>query len=234
MPFIFIGIDILAVIILLLLGRPQRYYFIRHGQTVLNAKHVRQGEGGELSEVGRHQAEAVGQYLKNFPITRILSSTYPRALETAAIIKTYLRVPIIPSPLLAERRNPSEIIGKSTKDPDVIRIIDQVDLAYHTDDYRFSDEENFIELRKRARRCAAFLVRRGTRETVVITHHHFLKMLVAYFLYRERLHASDFVKLSFFNYSENATVTICEFHPWKLFSKTRGWEVVSFNEQVAD
>lgn len=229
---VLIGIAALVAIGAILLGRPRRFYFVRHGETILNAQHIRQGEEGALSEKGRHQAEVVGQYLKNFPVKRILTSTYPRAEETAAIINAYLKVPVIPSPLLAERRNPSEIIGKRTKDPEVVRIIDQVDLAYHTDDYRFSDEENFLDLVARAKACITFLIRQSARETVVITHHYFLKMIVAYVLYHERLHAADFVKLSFFNFSDNAGITVCEFHPWKFFSKTWGWEVVSFNERL--
>ncbi|MHB8710181.1 MAG: histidine phosphatase family protein [Minisyncoccota bacterium] len=227
-----IGAAVLVTSGVVFLGRPRRFYFVRHGETLLNAKHIRQGEEGALSEKGRHQAELVGQYLKNFPIKRILTSSYSRAEETAQIINTYLKVRIIPSPLLAERRNPSEIVGKPTKDPGVVRIVDQVDLAYHTDDYRFSDEENFLDLVARAQTCIKFLIRQSAHETAVITHHYFLKMLVAYFLYHERLHAADFVKLSFFNFSDNAGITVCEFHPWKLFSPTRGWEVVSFNERL--
>ncbi len=55
-------------------------------------------------------AQAVGEYLKRFHISHILTSTYPRAEETAAIINTFLNVPIFPTPLLEERKNPSEII----------------------------------------------------------------------------------------------------------------------------
>lgn len=222
---------LVAVAFLFFFMRTRRFYFVRHGETLLNAQHVRQGEEGGLSERGRRQAEKVGEVLKRLPVERIISSTYPRARETADILKKHLNVPVIYSPLFAERRNPSEIIGKSTRDPEVIRIVDQMDLAYHTDDYRFSDEEDFLDLKKRARKCLALLARQGTRETVVVTHHHFLKMLIAYLLYRERLHAADFVKLSFFNVSDNAGITTCEFHPWKMFSPTMGWEVVSYNEQ---
>ena len=114
------------------------------------------------------------------------------------------------SPLLVERRNPSEIIGKDRDNPDVVRVIDQMDLAYHEDDYRFSDEENFIDLKKRAKECLSFLAREGARETCVITHHAFLKMLLSYMLYREKLHAADFVKLSFFNTSDNGGISVCE------------------------
>lgn len=222
---------LLVLWFIFLFMRPRRFYFIRHGETLLNAKHIRQGEDGALSEKGRAQAETVGRYLENVSVDQIISSPYPRAKETAEIINSHLHVRIRYSPLLAERRNPSEIIGKSTHDPEVERIVDQMDNAYHDDEYRFSDEENFVDIRNRAAKCATFLSRQDVRQTVIITHHHFLKVFVAHILYRERLNAADFIKLSFFNVSDNAGVTICEFHPWKVFSETHGWEVVSFNEQ---
>lgn len=214
-----------------LLARPRRFYLIRHGETLLNAEHIRQGEDGALSKAGRRQAEAVGRYLERFPIKRIIASAYPRARETAAIINAHLNAQVVASSLFAERRNPSEIIGRSTGDPEVVRIVDQMDLAYHDDDYRFSDEENFADLKKRARKCVRLLALQGARETAVVTHHVFLKMILAYLLYRERLHAADFTKLSFFNISDNAGITVCEFRPWRFLSKTRGWRVISYNEQ---
>lgn len=210
--------------------RPRRFYFIRHGETVLNAEHIRQGAGGELSAKGREQARRAATYLKQFPVKSIISSTYPRAKETAEILREELAIPVSYSPFLAERRNPSDIIGKHTDDPEVVRIVDQMDNAYHEDDFRHSDEENFVDLKKRAKKCLNFLARQTARETVVITHHHILKMLVACMLYRNRLHAPDFVKLAFFNMSDNAAITVCEFHPWKLWSPTYGWEVVTYNE----
>jgi len=224
---------LIALVLLFLFMRPRRIYFVRHGETLLNAEHIRQSAEGALSEKGRGQAEKVGGYLKQFPIKRIITSTYPRAEETAAIINEHLKVPVLRSSLFVERRNPSEIIGKHTNDPEVIRIVDQMDLAYHDDDYRFSDEENFIDLKARAQKCLNLLARQGTRHMVVVTHHHFLKMCIAYLLYRERLHSADFAKLSFFNVSDNAGITVVEFHPWKVLSPTRGWQVVSYNEQPA-
>jgi len=222
---------LLLSLLIALIMRPRRFYFVRHGETVLNAEHVRQGEEGGLSDNGKRQAKSVGEHLKHLPIERIISSTYQRARETSMIINEYLKVSVLYSPLLVERRNPKEIIGKPTGNPEVMRIIDQMDLAYHEDNFRISDEENFVDLKKRARKCLSLLSRQGARATVIVTHHHFLKMLVAYLLYRERLHAGDFVKLSFFNFSDNAGITICDYHPWKIFSKTRGWVVVSYNEQ---
>ncbi len=227
--FVLIVVPIAALLIFVM--RPRRFYFVRHGQTLLNAEHIKQGAEGSLSELGKRQVAAVGTLLAPLRMQAIISSPYERAKETALIINEKLHTSIAYSPLLAERRNPSDIIGKKTDDPEVIRIIDAMDLAYHDDEYRHSDEENFNDLKKRARACLSYLAWRGKARTCVITHHAFLKMLLAYMLYRERLHAKDYVKLSFFNSSDNGGITICEFHPWKILSPSFGWEIVTYNEQ---
>ncbi len=220
-----------GVALVFFLMRPRRFYFVRHGETLLNAACIKQGAEGGLSEAGKQQAAAVGELLVPLRIQTIISSPYERAKETTNIINERLHTVISYSPLLAERKNPSDIIGKRTDDPAVAHIVDQMDLAYHDDDYRYSDEENFIDLKRRARRCLRYLAWHGSTRTGVVTHRAFLKMLLSYMLYRERLHARDYVKLSFFNPADNGGVSICEFHPWKLFSPTHGWEVVSYNEQ---
>ena len=230
---LFASLIVVMIGIFIIRMQPRRYYLVRHGETLLNQQHLRQGEEGSLSPNGRLQAEEVGNALKSLPIRRIISSSYLRAKETAEIISAQIHAPIAYSPLLAERRNPSEIVGKPTHSSDVMVIVDQIELAYHDDDYRFSDEENFVDLKERAKKCLALLARQGTRETVVVTHHVFLKMLLAYMLHRERLHAVDFVKLSFFNVSDNAGISVAEYHPWRLLSPTRGWEVVTYNQQPA-
>jgi len=166
---------LLVLALMFFLMRPRRFYLVRHGETLMNAEHIKQGEEGALSPKGRHQADKVGAYLAQFKIQRIISSTYPRARETTEIINTHLNVPVIYSPLLVERRNPSEVVSKSRDDTDVKRIVDQIDLTYHEDDYRFSDEENFVDLQKRARKCLNLLARQGAREMCVVTHHVFPK-----------------------------------------------------------
>lgn len=220
------------LIVTLYLTRVRRFYLLRHGETILNEQNIRQGAEGGLSEKGKKQASVVGAYLKAQPIDLIISSTFPRALETAQIIQQYIPVPILSSPLLVERRNPSAVIGKRTDDPVVRDITNHIDLAYHDNDYRYSDEENFADLRERARKCLDLLAHQGGRATIIVTHHVFLKMLVAYLLYRENFTASDFVKLSFFNKSDNASITVCEYNPWAMFGATRGWSVITYNEQA--
>ncbi|MGH7249873.1 MAG: histidine phosphatase family protein, partial [Minisyncoccia bacterium] len=88
-------------------------YFVRHGETESNAKQIRQGPEGHLTEKGRAQALATA---KRFPkgVGRpqaIIASPYERTKETAGIIAKELGMEVEYSDLLVERRNPTEIIG---------------------------------------------------------------------------------------------------------------------------
>ena len=63
-------------------------YFVRHGETVLNAQNIRQGADGSLTEFGRTQALETA---KRFPKHRgspqvIIASPFERTRETAEII----------------------------------------------------------------------------------------------------------------------------------------------------
>lgn len=226
------GLVLLALIDLS--ARPRVYYIVRHGETLLNAEHIKQGPEGGLSEKGKAQAREIGAILKPLRIRKIISSPYERAKETSELINESLGVSISYTPLLSERRNPSIVIGKHRDDPIVVEAMDKTELAYHGDDYRYADEENFTDMKVRARQCLDYLAKRGSVRTCVVTHHAFLKMLLAYGLYRENLHADDFVKLSFFNQSDNGGISIMEYRPWRRFGKTRGWKVVSFNETYGE
>jgi broad specificity phosphatase PhoE len=215
------------------LSRPKYFYLVRHGQTLLNKQHLKQGAEGALSPEGILQAEAVAKALAPLKVRHIFSSPFERAVQTAAVIAEECKAPVTQTPLLAERRSPSEVIGKPVRDPEVMRITGLTEYGYHPDSFRFSDEENFEDLRARAKTCLRYLAFRGSRTNVVVTHHVFLQMLTAYLLYRDNLSASDYVKLAFFNPVENGGVTIYSYSPLHLpFSKTRGWQVHGYNELV--
>ncbi len=211
--------------------RTKQFFFIRHGSTVLNEMHIKQGIEGRLSEKGIAQTKQMGKYLANFRIKKILASPFKRTSETAEIIQKYLKVPIEYSPLLQERRNPSEILGKEKYDSEVKKVVGAIELSYHNDGFRYSDEENFNDLKERSKKCLNFLERQWPSRICVVTHSSFLKILLSYILYRKDLHVSEYVKLNFFNEVDSGKVTVCEYSPWKsFFSKNRGWSIVSYNE----
>jgi probable phosphoglycerate mutase len=213
----------------------KRVFFVRHGRSILNEQHIRQSREGGLSEAGKAEAEIAGKFLAQVHIKKLYVSPYERTKETAQIINTHLHVPIVYSELLIERRNPSEIIGKKADDPEVKKIVDHIDLSYHDDSYRYSDEENFMDMKQRAKKCLRYLETRWPNNIAVITHGIYLKMLLAYMLRGKRLHTPEYVKLSFFNPADNGRVTLCEYHPWKRwFSRTGGWEILTYNDQFQE
>ena len=128
--------------------RRQVIYFVRHGETELNARGIRQGPDGPLSPQGVEQVKAVAE---RFPKKRgkpqvIIASPFQRTKETAAIIAKALAMEVEYNPLLVERKNPTEIIGHSGKEEQVASIVDRIDKSFHDDTLRYSDEENFVDL----------------------------------------------------------------------------------------
>ncbi len=205
-------------------------YFVRHGETIFNAKHLRQGPDGELSPAGKAQALKVANRL---PIGKsrpqiILASPYQRARETAEIISKELKLPIEYSDLLIERRNPSQIIGHEEDEQRVRHIIDLIDKGYHDDNLRYSDEENFIDLRERAKKLLAFIRQRKEKRIIIVTHSIFLKMVVSYMLLRDTLTASEYNKLSYLNPVGNASLTICLYI--SHWFKNDEWKLLMWND----
>lgn len=205
-------------------------YFVRHGETEFNAKNIRQGPEGSLSEKGREQALATA---KRFPKNKgrpqiIIASPYERTRETAEIIAKELKMKVKYLDLLVERRNPSEVIGHEGGEREVREIIDRIDKSYHPDNLRISDEENFIDLKKRAKKLLSYIRWRREKRIIMVTHGIFLKMVASYMLYGDKLTASEYNNLSYFNPIDNAGMAICSYtHHW--FKKNE-WKILVWND----
>ena len=48
------------------------FYFVRHGESILNSRGVRQGSEGSLSEKGKEQATETGKRFENRPVDVVL------------------------------------------------------------------------------------------------------------------------------------------------------------------
>lgn len=95
-------------------------YLIRHGQYDMT---INAPDGGSLTELGRKQAFALGEYLQKYPINAIHCSTMTRAIETAQLIGTALSMDIASSALLREAiptippRAAEQILGMMATNP---------------------------------------------------------------------------------------------------------------------
>lgn len=207
-------------------------YFIRHGETVQNAAHIRQDETGGLSETGRQQIQNLGQRLKGFNINKILSSPFERAVETTDIILQNIDAPVEYVPLLGERHNPLSIVGKKYDDPKVVDAINSIDKSFHDPDYRYEDEENFQDLKARALKAKEFLQKNATHNMLCVTHGIFLKMLLCVLIYDKELTVQQYVKLSLFNPVDNGGITLVKYKPLEFFGNP--WEILAFNDSAVE
>ncbi|KND49005.1 MAG: hypothetical protein AB200_01070 [Parcubacteria bacterium C7867-005] len=206
-------------------------YFVRHGESVLNSQGIRQGAEGALTDKGREQALATA---RKFPKHKgrpqvLISSPFERTKETSDIIAHELGITDIEySDLLKERRNPREIIGHHGDESEVRQIIDLIDKGFHKDNFRYSDEENFADLKERAKALLEYISQRKEKRILMVTHNIFLKMIISYMLMGESLTASEYNKLSFLNPIENAGLTICTYKKWP-FCKPE-WKLLVWND----
>ena len=71
-----------------------RILIVRHGDPDY--------EGDCLTALGRRQAAALAEYLKDYPIRKIYASPYGRAKETASYTAERLSLPVLPLPFVRE------------------------------------------------------------------------------------------------------------------------------------
>ncbi len=207
-------------------------YFVRHGETELNAKKIRQGPEGTLTQKGKDQALAIAH---RFPKDKwlpeiIISSPYERTRETSDIIARELNIEIEFSDLLKERRNPTEVLGHSYNEAEVKKITALIDGSFHSDDFRYSNEENFTDLKKRAAELLKYVSERKERRIIMVTHSIFLRMIMSYMIYGEELTASRYNSLGYSNPIGNASMNICSYITH--WFKKNEWKVVMWNDLI--
>ncbi len=198
------------------------FYLVRHGETLLNKEKIRQGREGKLSPVGVQEVEELSKRLLNMKINKMFVSPFERTLETASIINSHLKLPekkIINTEWLAERKNPTCIIGKHYDDPIAKSFVDKMDKTIHDPDLRIYDEENFTDLRDRALGAQKFLIKKGAYHNLCVTHGIFLKMFLSTLLYGKNLTVKQYAQMSLYNPADNAGVTLVKYDPIKKYTR---------------
>ena len=80
-----------------------RIYLTRHGQTEWNLQKRMQGhKNSDLTALGKEQAKALGLRMKDVELNAIYTSSLPRAMQTAELIRGKNGIPVIPDDNLRE------------------------------------------------------------------------------------------------------------------------------------
>lgn len=158
------------------------FYLVRHGESEGNAANRYQHADVPLSDIGRMQASKRAMHLKDKNITRIFSSPFPRALETAQIIQGVIG-PLLPVEhyhYLHELEAPTILKGRLKTDPEAMAIKAEITANRLDPQYRHSDEETLFMLHDRVTKLLAYLVSHAHEDVLLVSHGGVLRMVLAY------------------------------------------------------
>lgn len=164
------------------MSKTRNIYFVRHGQTDANVRYISQGPDSKLTEHGKHQAQCLGERLRNIPFDSIISSPYARAVHTAEILREYSKheadIEILEA--LHERRKPDELEGISSNSDEYRAYVR--DMYAHADDpvWRSKNGENFFDLLERCKEVLSHIESQTNGDLVLVSHGFFLRVLIGY------------------------------------------------------
>lgn len=200
-------------------------YVVRHGQTEGNILNAVQGSDDMLSVDGRMQAERIAVRAKDLDFAAILSSDYIRAVDTAKAIQKATGKDIALSEHLREVAHPTSLLGVVRSDERFTSYhIEQ--LAHITEHaWRHSDEENFFDLRARARKAEDEILSHPARAVLVVSHANFIKCLTGQIMFGSDFTPQIFSHMRASIYISNTGISLFKY-------KSGKWCVVTLNDHA--
>lgn len=202
-----------------------KVYFVRHGESIGNKAGLHQTTDMPLSETGRKQAKKIAERLKKYKIDTIFASPIARAKETAEIISKSIGTPIEKRSELAEAKGPSEIRGKSIKDPKAIKVKKLIRENFLKGNWRYSDEETFDDLNARSQAFLEHIIsKHKNHDLLCVSHATLIKFLVCKMVFGDKLTPETFHLFFHHFLTSNTGLTICE------YEDRSGWWITHFND----
>ncbi len=201
-----------------------RLIVVRHGDTKIKVEDYVQPIENPLSEAGILQAKEVAQRLSDYKVDLVVSSPLLRARDTATIINETLHRDLTFNKLLAEVKWPTELEGKKLDDPKVVeyrKLRNEHNIAGSP--WHYSDEENFIDLKTRARRLLDELKGLKGENILAVTHSTFLKVVVTVMCHGDKV--SWPVYYDFLNFTRPKHTSLSTFN----LTASGNWQLDSWN-----
>ena len=162
-----------------------RIYLTRHGETEWNVEKRMQGQkNSPLTALGVEQAKALGAHLPGVELSAIYSSSSPRALQTAELIRGKRTLDIIPEDDLREI-NLGSWEGMFYYEIENLYPEQSCNFWKHPEKYIPLDGETYEALRKRVSNKIEEIAKKHQGKTILIVAHGMaLKTLYTYFRYQ--------------------------------------------------
>lgn len=202
-------------------------YFVRHAQSEGNEQtDYFQSPTSKLSQKGEEQAKILTDRISKISIDVVLSSSWPRARQTAEMITKKTAKQIHYTDLLCEARLPSIYYGRRRDDPEIVKLQQLYEQNMLKPDWRTADEENFKDRKERARRILAFLLSFAEENLLVVTHGSILRIAIAYMIFGEDFTPVEYHKFVPFLHATNTGITVC------TYNENDGWKMITWNDRA--
>ena len=170
-------------------------YFVRHGETELNANHIHQSPNTPLSKEGKATMITLADSLRVINPDLLISSQYTRAEESARIIGEHVGLVPQTHDLFYEIIRPSKLHNKSIFTIETIWYVFLTLLRRHNALWRYADAENVTDISIRAQKALAYIESlKGTHTSVIVVSHTvFINVMVSYMCKNRVLDIRDLV-----------------------------------------
>lgn len=200
-------------------------YIVRHGQSEGNIDNIHQGENAQLSEEGKRQSKSLAKRLMDKKIDVIYTSPYLRTKQTAETIAKQLKIPVEYWDSLKERKRPSEIEGLSYNHPKASEIYEITRKNQIKADWKYSDDESFNDLLKRAKEVEEYLLKHHSNQNVLcVSHIGMLIMIVLQIILQNKLTPEVFWQFYYHSRQDNTGITHLE------HTDKSGWKLLTWND----
>lgn len=161
-------------------------YLIRHGESIANTQSIYQGQtyDTKLSALGEKQAHAVGERLRNEPITRVIASPLQRTRQTAEAIARWHNVGVEIEPRIIET-NHGQWEGQSVET--IKKRWPQIFQLWQSEPAKtaFPGGETFAATRTRTLAWWQMLLDTAQGTTVVVAHDNVIRAVLVELLHME-------------------------------------------------
>lgn len=186
-------------------------YFIRHGQTIYNKKHIRQGSHIDdyLDTQGVLEVEKIVSVVKALDLDVLFTSYLLRAEETAAVLNQHLEKPV---PILHDfrlrERDFGSLAGKPLEEWDKIlpkhRELENMQVY----NYRPFGGENVDDVRRRVFGAMLDIATNNSHKNIgIITHGGVIRLLLFHFPEIPRIYRAE---------DSNKDVANCDIYEWEM------------------
>ena len=197
-------------------------YFVRHGES--NANVGIQGSTNPLTEKGLEQAKTVANRFKNIRTEKLIETSKIRSKQTAKEIADVIHIQPIENDLFIEREGEFEEIYKHRhlSIPELTEVMKEKLQKTH---WNYEKQESFQTLKERVKKAMEYLEEAPEDRIAIVTHGAFLKVLIAYFIFKESLAEEQAIMFMKGTATSNTGITVCKFNTEK-----KEWRLINWND----